>query len=185
MVLIYIYIYIYGSAILHPRCRIHSTPSQPSIQIHRLNSHPPTCSGPNLVSSHPPSPRGTREREPFRASFCGTRCGLRGTAWCAALGVSKRSGGAASRGAATARPRGERRGLRDARGTGRAKVAARGERRRPARVAAGRVTHGMGGARRAAAGTSTDGEQRTWAIAPGGEAKKGFPIITEAEIDSC
>jgi len=125
------------------------------------------------------------EREPFRASFCGTRCGLRGTAWCAALGVSKRSGGAASRGAATARPRGERRGLRDARGTGRAKVAARGERRRPARVAAGRVTHGMGGARRAAAGTSTDGEQRTWAIAPGGEAKKGFPIITEAEIDSC
>jgi len=83
------------------------------------------------------------EREPFRASFCGTRCGLRGTAWCAALGVSKRSGGAASRGAATARPRGERRGLRDARGTGRAKVAARGEWRRPARVAAGRVTHGM------------------------------------------
>jgi len=99
--------------------------------------------------------------------------------------VSKRSGGAASRGAATARPRGERRGLRDARGTGRAKVAARGERRRPARVAAGRVTHGMGGAQRAAAGTSTDGEQRTWEIAPGGEAKKGFPIITEAEIDSC
>jgi len=91
--------------------------------------------------------------------------------------VSKRSGGAASQGAATARRCGERRGLRDARGTGRAKV--------PARVAAGRVTHGMGGARRAAAGTSTDGEQRTWAIAPGGEAKKGFPIITEAEIDSC